>query len=1110
MGDILNFDVQKDNILKDVIKGNPYYINIKGSVNICLIRCGQEIESCNDVNFASMTNYGKILVLNPKSGTDSKCKVQLAFDSSNTNCNDSGGADYKFEKAFFTVPSLHRLNDQLYDMETFLLFSSVQTNGNVLYILLCTLNNATDNIPKDDNLLNYKLLDSLFSKNNTIPDIFGTSSINGIPNPVNINNFIPSKGKRNFYDYTHPNNTKVNFRVFQNTMAISNTTLNLLKSKLTPGDTFVNFKKYIVDSLNPTEGLFFYFSEDLSDRYSSFAVNKYSSKSIEKFNNEDDQNKILDDNQNNIDVDKTSYNKNNSIDKIDVKKKNKKSIEKNNDDSLDDALDDTLDYALEDPLEDALKDDTLNGEKFESGSGDSYDKKKSGTLAISILILSWGIYAFLFYGFLTRLFGKADEISEVKKSQYINMLNNNLTNDIIQSIISIRFKYSGLSVLSGIFIFIIIILFVFYLKNDSKKVLKAIQSIGFILLFIFVIKLWLIIRYIFNRFKLIHDDDFLNIENVLVNYISDDLKKVIFNFKSLMKEDLTVFVPNIENNGNTEQILDIKQPNNSLKSMSGGAGNKEPVPTPSLFGTSNNKDNLNTVTEKTHLKSMTIFSDFYNIFGTNILKEKFITNDSLSMNFYLTSGFIIFFFIIMSTLKLYFISYTENYFIKNIISILIIVVSYVPLIILLTIITYYITDNVFIRKINAGIGYTSILVGIISLLSTLCSNNISFWISIILIIVMILINVYAKFFLNNREEYSEDDLYENSLKQNGSENENSSILNNSNLKNHDLDKLNEYLNELLNDGIITKNDIDTFNTIKEKIKQINLDPKIIGEDKSKRDKLNIVNQLLKQILSGKVPTEKIQDRLKNILSILNEINPNKDEILPNEFNSKTIEDLLETIRIQQKLIKYGEDNKLKNNIDINDIDINDIDNLKSFFNNKNIDNKLKDLESTESSITLNKSKSESVTKSESESESVTEIKTESESESKSSLRNLLKKFFKKRNPNKIIDTTTLSKIESLSKIFGNIDITKLNLNNEKIGKIQKFLKKLININGVNKRYSKNELTKNIKYIESIIEFLNKIKSEEKNIKIPNLVIEEPDRYQKIIEKINSWDWDNNK
>ncbi len=42
MADVLEFQI-KDEFFKNITKGNPYYIDIKGSVNICLIRCGQEI-----------------------------------------------------------------------------------------------------------------------------------------------------------------------------------------------------------------------------------------------------------------------------------------------------------------------------------------------------------------------------------------------------------------------------------------------------------------------------------------------------------------------------------------------------------------------------------------------------------------------------------------------------------------------------------------------------------------------------------------------------------------------------------------------------------------------------------------------------------------------------------------------------------------------------------------------------------------------------------------------------------------------------------------------------------------------------------------------------------
>ena len=60
------------------------------------------------------------------------CYIKLAFDSNNDTINDKGEASYKFEKSFITVPSLHRIDGKLFDLETFLIFSSVQKNGNVL------------------------------------------------------------------------------------------------------------------------------------------------------------------------------------------------------------------------------------------------------------------------------------------------------------------------------------------------------------------------------------------------------------------------------------------------------------------------------------------------------------------------------------------------------------------------------------------------------------------------------------------------------------------------------------------------------------------------------------------------------------------------------------------------------------------------------------------------------------------------------------------------------------------------------------------------------------------------------------------------------------------
>lgn len=305
MSDLLNFSLpSQETVLTDIIKNNPYYIDIKGSVNICLIRCGQEIDDCRSINFDTMTNYGKILVLNPSPSSKSTCNIKLAFDSYNDNIDTDGSGNYKFEKVFFTVPSLHKLNGNLYDMETFIVFSSTQKNGNVLYICLCVLHNGVDNVATNDNkLLNFTLINNLFL-NNTIPQKYGTSPIKSSLNPVDLNNFIPPPGSRNFYDYTHPHNNQVNFRVFQTVMGVSTSVLTGLKSNLfpgkqgvplnsptlTPSNDFINFKYALSELINPTDGLFFYFSEDMTNRYTSLKVNEpFNNTPGDKFNNMNDE-----------------------------------------------------------------------------------------------------------------------------------------------------------------------------------------------------------------------------------------------------------------------------------------------------------------------------------------------------------------------------------------------------------------------------------------------------------------------------------------------------------------------------------------------------------------------------------------------------------------------------------------------------------------------------------------------------------------------------------------------------------------------------------------------------------------------------------------------------
>lgn len=266
MSAFLNLDVGNDDTLKNIFSNNPQYIDISGSVNICLVRCGQTIDQCNEVQLSSMTNYGKILVINPTPNNKIKCAIKLAFDTS------IGDSNYTFEKIIFSIPTMHRLNGQIYDMESILVFSS-KKDDNKLYTCLCSLYSGVDNVQSSDpKLLTFKLLTELFSTSNPIPKQFETSPISGKPNPIDISNFIPPSGMRSFYDYTHPSNTKVNFRIFQNILNVPNSVLSALKLQIIPKG-FDDFKDSISKSSNPTDGLFIYYSEDLTDRYKSLSVN---------------------------------------------------------------------------------------------------------------------------------------------------------------------------------------------------------------------------------------------------------------------------------------------------------------------------------------------------------------------------------------------------------------------------------------------------------------------------------------------------------------------------------------------------------------------------------------------------------------------------------------------------------------------------------------------------------------------------------------------------------------------------------------------------------------------------------------------------------------------
>ena len=278
----LNIEIN-DESLKGIFEKNPFYIDVKGSINICQIRCGQTFEN-NNVKLSSMTNFGKVLVLNPNNKEKIQANIKLAFDSTNDDTDENGNSSYILKKIFFTVPSFHRVNGTIADFESYIVYASTQKNGNILYSVICTLYNGSTQLPTNEHeLLTYKFFDELFINNNVIPEKFGTKAIK-TPDILDLTELIPEKGNQSFYEYVNPKNPNVNIRIFQNKMSISNSCIEALKAKLTPGVEYSNFKQNIGQQLNPEKGLFFFYSQDLTNNYKNYVS---SNKPKEKFNDYD-------------------------------------------------------------------------------------------------------------------------------------------------------------------------------------------------------------------------------------------------------------------------------------------------------------------------------------------------------------------------------------------------------------------------------------------------------------------------------------------------------------------------------------------------------------------------------------------------------------------------------------------------------------------------------------------------------------------------------------------------------------------------------------------------------------------------------------------------------
>jgi hypothetical protein len=315
---ILGINTQ-DPIINDIFKNNIQYTHITGSVNLCVNRCGQEIDSCNEIHLMNMVNNGKILILNqnPEKSKNNKCNLKKAYDDDVVGEEFSS---YKFEKMFVITPSFNKIDGILYDCELGFIFSKIdKITSKKKYIILCVLaNSALDSRPetlsKSGDLLFYKLTAELFKD---VPNFSTKKEIAYPPNPIDLSNFFPPYGERSFYEYTYKSMPQLTYRIFQRPMVISNSALNNLREKLVPNKLYNQYKEALQSYENPKRDLLIFFKEDTDKQIIESLENQEVSeisdlqKAIEDNENKEDNNESNNDN-NESNKDNSESNKDNN------------------------------------------------------------------------------------------------------------------------------------------------------------------------------------------------------------------------------------------------------------------------------------------------------------------------------------------------------------------------------------------------------------------------------------------------------------------------------------------------------------------------------------------------------------------------------------------------------------------------------------------------------------------------------------------------------------------------------------------------------------------------------------------------------------------------------
>lgn len=202
----------------------PILVGGEGNILPCVELCNINFNFQAQDKFTISNQNGR-LYIETDEGLSSKSTMFPCYTSIDvcSEANTPSDKLYTLQDIIITCPSLHRMyvngSSTIFDGEIYIVFKNTYNNNTTYKVLAILLTQTSSmSLAVTNNCLNaYKLFESLATG---LPNKDEETTVSSIAD-WEINDLLPSN--KWFYNYTHPNNTNVNWYVYKNPIYVPNT-----------------------------------------------------------------------------------------------------------------------------------------------------------------------------------------------------------------------------------------------------------------------------------------------------------------------------------------------------------------------------------------------------------------------------------------------------------------------------------------------------------------------------------------------------------------------------------------------------------------------------------------------------------------------------------------------------------------------------------------------------------------------------------------------------------------------------------------------------------------------------------------------------------------------